>query len=333
MKKRYGMAIILLFFLSAAIVTGCRSASDKTNETKNAQGNESKDNQPVTLENADRELTFKKPPERAVALYQQDAELMVALGLENKLVGYSTVIENTPAKYQKKLKDIPVLAKKGYPSKEVLLEADPDLLIGSVRSFSDDGVGTVEEYEDLGIISYVTKYEEPETIDNQVYKEIIEISRIFGVEDRGKKLIQSMQKEMDDIKDQVGEVKKPLKVFLISGGQSGSAQTTGGTSLDNELIERAGGENIFSDVDKYIFDVSWEEVIDRDPDVIVTSYCCGTDPDDLKKMISNNPTLDDVTAVKNKNYVAAQVEDTTGTVRIPKGLKTLAKGFYPDRFK
>src|SRR5699024_12746478 len=95
----------------------------------------------------------------------------------------------------------------------------------------------------------------------------------------------------------------------ICGGESGSAQVAGGNFLDSHLIELAGGENIFADEEEYLLEVSWEEIVERDPDVIVTSYCCGTGPEDLERVIESNVSLQDVTAVKNENYIAAQVED------------------------
>lgn len=339
MNKRYRLVGICIFFMLATAVIGCSASSngdtEKTKDngegTENTATNVTEGSYPVTIENGDRALTIEEPPERAVALLQQDAELMVALGLEDKLVGYSLVSENTPSEYEDKLEDIPVLADT-IPSKEVLLEADPDFVIGTEVDFIDNGVGTVEELEDLGIDSYVTKLKKPKTIENQVYKEIEDISRAFGIEERGEALIESMQGEIDDITEQIGDVEEPLKVFYMNGGEDGSARTTGNDSLDTRLIELAGGENIFSDVDDYLFDVSWEEVVERNPDVIVLSFCCGTGPDDLQEVIANNEALKGVTAVENENYVAAEVEDTTGTVRIPSGLKTLAKGFYPERF-
>src|SRR5699024_5185613 len=78
-------------------------------------------------------------------------------------------------------------------------------------------------------------------------------------------------------------VDEPVKVLLMSGGESGSAQVAGGNSLDSHLIELAGGENIFADEEEYLLEVSWEEIVERDPDVIVTSYCCGTGPEDLER--------------------------------------------------
>ncbi|MBY7142307.1 ABC transporter substrate-binding protein [Virgibacillus sp. NKC19-3] len=340
MKHFYRISMILLSFIMAFVAVGCSSSngneegttSNEENGTENKADTASDEDFPTTVENAGRDLIFDEPPERVVALYQQEAELMVALGLEHKLVGYSIVAENTPPEYEEKLEDVPVLAENSYPSKEVLLGVDPDFVIGSERTFTDNGAGTVEEFDDLNIAAYVTESEKPETIENMVYKEIKEIAQIFGVEERGEKLIRSMQEEMDEITSQIGDVDEPVKVLLMSGGDAGSAQVSGGYALDNYLIELAGGENIFADEDKYLFEVNWEEIIDRDPDVIVTSYCCGTGPEDLEKMIAGNASLEDVTAVENDNYVAAQVEDTTGNVRVIQGLETLAEGFYPELF-
>lgn len=337
MNKKYMVVVLVMFLMSVWVVTGCSSSNAENNDKTSDQDNEEKDvsdeDFPVTIENAGRDLTFDEAPERAVALYQQEAELMAALGLEDKLVGYSVVSDNTPEEYAEKLEGVPVLGENSYPSQEVLLEADPDFVIGSERTFMDNGVGTVEDLDKLGISAYVTESEKPETIENMVYKEIEEISSIFGIESRGKELIQSMQAEIDDIVDQVGDVDEPVKVFYMSSAEAGSVQTTGGASLDNHLIELAGGENIFKDEDEYLFEVSWEEVIDRDPDVILTSYCCGTEPEDLEEVVKDNSSLTDVTAVKDNNFIAAEVEDTTGNVRVTRGLKTLAEGFYPDEFK
>lgn len=340
MKKTFYVIIVTLFLTMVAIIPGCSSSNENETETTNdenpAETTTNHDGEasfPVTIRNADRDLTFEEPPERVVALYQQEAELMAALGLEDKLVGYSIVSDNMPEEYEESLADVPVLAENDYPSKEVLLENDPDFAIGSERTFQDSGVGTVEELEKLGIDAYVTESEKPETIDNMVFKEIEDIAAIFGVEERGEELIQSMQADIDAITDQVGDVEDPLKVFYMSSGEAGSAMTAGGTSLDNHLIELAGGENIFGDVDEYLFEVTWEEVIDRNPDVIITSYCCGTSPEDLQDMINNNSSLEEVTAVEENNFVAAQVEDLTGNVRTTRGLEILAKGFYPEKFE
>src|SRR5690625_1865375 len=200
--------------------------------------------------------------------------MMAALDLEDKLEGYSIKSANTPEKYEEKLADIPVLGENDYPSKEVLLDTDPDFVIGSERTFVDNGVGTVEELDQLGITAYVTESEKPETIENMVYKVIEVTARNYGIKESGDEVIEEMEDDIDELVSQDDETADPLKVFYMSGGASKSVKTTGSISLDNYLIELAGGKNIFKDEEEYLFEVSWEEVIDRDPDVILMSYCC-----------------------------------------------------------
>lgn len=334
MKKTSLNLLFLLTVTLSIVLVGCNSATeDKTDTQENNTSENTEGDFPITIENANRDLTFDKAPERVIGLYQQEAELFAALDLEDKLVGYSIVSENTPEDLAEKLEEIPVLSENGYPSKEIILEKDPDFVIGSERTFTDNGAGTVEEFEQLNIAAYVTESQKPETIENVVFKQIDEIASIFGVKENGDALIESMQTEIDEITEKVATVDEPIKVLLMSGGESGSAQVSGGASLDNHLIELAGGENIFADVDEYLLEASWEEIVDKNPDVIVTSYCCGTKPEDLEKMFSNNQALQDVTAVKEKNFIPATVEDTTGNIRVVQGLEILAKGFYPELFE
>lgn len=332
MTKASRFYLLFILVMTAAVLASCGGNSDGDNsETKN-DSNEDVEGFPVTIENSGREMTFEEPPERVVALYQQEAELFAALGLEDKVVGYSIVTEDTPDEYKDQIEEMDVISEDDYPSKEVMLEKDPDFVIGSERTFQDNGVGSIEELDELGIDAYATESEKPETVDNMVYKQIEEISEIFGVEDRGDELIEDMKADIDEITEKVDDVDDPVKVLVMSGGESSSAQVSGGASLDSYLVELAGGENVFADEDEYLFEASWEEIVERDPDVIVTSFCCGTGPDDLEKVLENSDSMKDVTAVKENNYVAAQVEDTTGNVRVTRGLEKLAKGFYPDKF-
>lgn len=332
MTKASRFYLLFILMMTAAVLASCGGNSDGDNSEAKNDSNEDVEGFPVTIENSGREMKFEEPPERVVALYQQEAELFAALGLEDKVVGYSIVTEDTPDEYKDQIEEMDVISEDDYPSKEVMLEKDPDFVIGSERTFQDNGVGSIEELDELGIDAYATESEKPETVDNMVYKQIEEISEIFGVEDRGDELIEDMKADIDEITEKVDDVDDPVKVLVMSGGESSSAQVSGGASLDSYLVELAGGENVFADEDEYLFEASWEEIVERDPDVIVTSFCCGTGPDDLEKVLENSDSMKDVTAVKENNYVAAQVEDTTGNVRVTRGLEKLAKGFYPDKF-
>lgn len=331
-----------IFLFSSLLLISCHSTEQKDKQGITAQTNaavlktgpnrgETPAPYPITLKNDGREITFDKPPKRIIPLMQQDAELLLALGLKDKIVGYSLISDYTPDPYKQQLKDIPVLSE-DIPSKEVIFNKDPDLIIGSETSFLDNAVGTRDRLNELGIHTYVAKANHPATIDNQVYQQIRDMAQIFDAPSQGEQVIGHMQNRIDSITDQLGTIDNPVKAVYLAGGKGGTLQAAGGDSLDSYLMELAGGKNIFEELDGYLVQVSWEEIVARDPDVIVISYCCGGNPDDLEDLIKTKSSLQGVSAVKHQRFVPVRVEETTGSMRIPTGLKKLAQGFYPDRF-
>jgi iron complex transport system substrate-binding protein len=335
MMKKY--LLLLSVIMAIAILAACGQSANKT-ETMSPEGpkNEAEKTEtyePVTLENAGRTITFTEPPQRAVAIYQEYAELAVELGIEDRFVGYGYTRDNTTPEFAEKLKNIPALAKLA-PSKEVFLEANPDLFIAWESDLSGMGFESPSDLEKLGINTYILAGgEKPQTMENMAYKEIHEISRIFGVKEKGDELIQSIKNRIDDVQEKIEDIEKPLKVFYMRGGEEGSARTAGGDTLQSHVVSLAGGENIFSELTGTVVEVSWEEVIDRDPDVIVFSYCCGNTPESLMETISQKPSLQDIKAVQNEHYVFVGLEEVYATIWIPSGVEKMAKGFYPDRFE
>src|SRR5699024_2682442 len=144
MKKSLSL-IMLLITVSMIVIAGCSTMNNQEKNTveNSEKTNESNSSYPVTIENAGQSLTFEKATEQVYCAYQQEAELLAGVNMQDKLVGYSMIINNTPAEYKEKLQDVPILSENSYPSKEVLLEADPEIIIGSERSFNENGVGTI----------------------------------------------------------------------------------------------------------------------------------------------------------------------------------------------
>ncbi|MBM4763594.1 ABC transporter substrate-binding protein [Bacillus sp. B15-48] len=332
MMKKY--LLLLSVIMIVAVLAACGQSATETSVTEGqkTEAEKTETYEPVTLENAGRTITYTEPPQRAVASYQEYAELAVELGIEDRIVGYGFSRDNTTPDFAEKLKNIPALAKLN-PSKEVFLGANPDLFIAWESDLAGIGFGSLSELEELGIKTYVLAGgEKPQTMENMAYKEISEISRIFSVQEKGDELIQSIKNRIDDVQEKIKD-EKPLKVFYMRGGEVGSAKTAGGDTLQSHVISLAGGENIFSELTGTVVEVSWEEVIDRDPDVIVFSYCCGNTPESLMETISKNPSLQDMKAVQNEHYVAVGLEEVYATIWIPGGVEKLAKGFYPERFE
>ncbi len=127
----------------------------------------------------------------------------------------------------------------------------------------------------------------------------------------------------------MGEV-EPVKVFVYDSGDK-TAFTAGGAGIGNDMIARAGGVNLFADLPKAFGDVSFEQVAERAPEVIVI-YDYGDQPvADKKKFLLGNPALKDAPAIKDQRFAVLPLSSTVLGVRAPEGVESLAGQLHPDR--
>lgn len=111
---------------------------------------------PVTIENCDLTTTYDAPPQRAVTMNQAATEIMLALGLEDQMVGTAYLDDAILPQYESAYASIPILSD-NYPSQEVLFGVEPDFVYGVYRSaFNDEAAGSRAELAELGIASYLS---------------------------------------------------------------------------------------------------------------------------------------------------------------------------------
>ncbi|MDF2684343.1 MAG: Fe3+-hydroxamate transporter substrate-binding protein [Brevibacillus sp.] len=287
---------------------------------------------PVTLKNNDREITYPKAPTRAVTLNQHVTEVMLALGLGDKMVGTAYLDDQILPEFKEAYDKVPVLSDK-YPTKEVLMAAEPDFVYAGWKSgFGDKGVGSMEELEKAGIQSYLheSSNKSGPTVDD-VFTDIQNIGRIFRVEDRAIELVGKMKMEMEQTTSKLGTVDKPLKVFVYDSGEEQAY--TAASNYMTALIKMAGGKNIFDDIQKGWADVSWEEVVIRNPDVIIIVDYGDKSLDQKRDLLLNKRELENVSAIQNKRLLVLPLSAAAEGVRAPIALKILAEGLYPEKFK
>ncbi|MEV5884726.1 ABC transporter substrate-binding protein [Streptomyces sp. NPDC052020] len=326
-------AVAAAVALSAALLTaGCGSPQGT------AQGAETTaspaDGFPVTVDNCGVKTTYDEPPSRVVTIHQHPAELMLALGLKDRMAGTafpdSAVLPGLREDYE----SIPELAKR-EPSFETVLEAEPDLVYGGYGSaFAENEGRSREAFADAGIDTYLNReYCGKERVTmKDTYEEIRTIGRIFGVPGRADELV-------SDLRDRVGrattavEGEPRLSVFVYDSGDK-TAFTAGGKSLATELIRLAGGENVFADLDDVFGDVSWEQVVQRKPEVIaIYDYEGAGSVERKKKFLLSQPALADVPAVRNQRFVVLPLTATLVGVRSAYAVEDLARGLHPESFR
>jgi iron complex transport system substrate-binding protein len=331
-KRFIPLLSIIFLLLFIFILPACSQQAQTKQQASEAAGTEKSSAQaPVKIENFNRTLTFTEAPKRAVSLNQHTTEIMLALGLEDRMVGTAYLDDEILPEFKDQYNKIPVLAAK-YPSLEVLLGTQPDFVYGRQSAFGKKGVASVEDLAQKGIQAYVAQgtYVETATIKD-VYEDILNIGRIFRVEKKAEDLVAEMKKDIQKVQQQIGKVEKPARVLVYDSGDD--ALFTVGRGLTSDLISLAGGQNVFDDIPKSWVNVSWEESVKRAPDVIVIADYGNIPAAEKIKKLSQHPALADVPAIKNKRFVVLPLSDIFEGIRNARAVDTLAKGFYPDKFK
>lgn len=268
---------------------------------------------------AGNEFAVPEKVEKIISTAPSNTEILTALGLGDKLVAidkYSSDIEGIN-------KDIAQIDFRN-PDAEAIVELQPDVVIASGHNAegSEDPFAAVKE---AGIT--VVYLPSAESIDG-IYKDIEFISEVTGTESEGKKVVDELKSEIDDIK-KVGETITDKKKVYFEIGSTPTLYSFGKNTFLNEIIEIIGAENVFADQESWI-SPSEESVISANPDVIITNE---TYIDKATEVIATRPGWDTINAVKNKEiFLVDNNTSSRGSQNIIKAIKDIAKAVYPDKY-
>ncbi|MCX5390953.1 ABC transporter substrate-binding protein [Streptomyces sp. NBC_00094] len=307
------------------LLAACSAPSEPAPSAKPAPGF------PYTVDNCGVKATYQAPPKRVVTMNQHVTEIMLALGLEKSLAGTAYLDDAILPAYKKAYDSVPVLAKE-YPSKEALLAADPDFVYGGYASAFDakDGRGRDDlKRSGIGTRLNIEYCPSGSTSLDDLYREVHEIGRTFGVPDRAETWTREARATVTATEKRLKGT-PPVSVFVYDSGDK-TAFTAGGKGIGDELITRAGGRNVFADLDKAFGDATWEQVVDRRPDVIVIYDYGTTTVEQKKKRLLDDPALKDVPAIKNRRFAVMPLSDTVLGVRVPAAVDKLAAQLHPAR--
>ena len=122
-----------------------------------------------------------------------------------------------------------------------------------------------------------------------------------------------------------------MKVFVYDKERDGGAYTCG-NNFTATLIEYGGGENIFKDMEETWQVVSWEEVVDRNPDVIVINDYGDIPLEQKISELMDNPIMSTVTAVQENNIISISLCESFASSQTADTIEKFAQAFHPDCF-
>lgn len=280
----------------------------------------------ATIDNCGFSLATSPAPEKVVTIKSTPLELMLALGLEDHIVG-SAFLDGPVAEELAPEGWEPNVLAEDLPSQEVLISASPDFVFAGWESnLSTDGVGTREDLLSKGMRTYVappacefgSEITEPLAFGD-VFQMITEVGSIFEVEDRAEALIAEQQTRLDAVATPTANV---TALWYSSG--SDTPFVGGGTGTPHMIMTAAGLENVASSELQSWYGMPWETFVASDPDVIVLVDAPWNSAEEKRERLESHPAASKMTAVQEGNYIIVDFATTEAGVRNVEAVETIA---------
>ncbi|GGO20853.1 ABC transporter substrate-binding protein [Micromonospora parathelypteridis] len=290
---------------------GCSGGGPATSD---AQGHLAS---PVQLTNCGLPVGITAPPQRAIALEQNATEIMLSLGLADRMAGTSYQTDPVLPELRPAYEKVPVLAKL-YPSREAVRAANPDFVYSTYTSaYAPDAAGSRADLAKLGVPAYLSEFacEDPADANQTVtfdglFKEIRDIARVFGVPERAEQLIREQQSRLDGARGAApsgaGQPSTGQSLLWYYSGTS-TPYLAGHGGVPDAISSLLGVRNTFTDASQKWPAGNWEEIAKRNPDVIVLADLTrGGDGDSAQSKIDflrRNPVTSKLDAVVAGRFI------------------------------
>ncbi|WBB78490.1 ABC transporter substrate-binding protein [Micromonospora sp. WMMD882] len=272
-----------------------------------------------------------------VTLDQSSTETLLALGLAARMAGTSNLKTRVAPRFQADYETIPVLNPKKLTG-EQLRAATPDLVMSSFAAlYTREQVGTREELAELGLPSFVSAVDCPAangagaTPFDLLFTDYEKLGRVFGVEDRAAALVA----EQRAVLEQAGGTRRSLReqpsVVWLYSVFNGLPYVAGKGGMPSAMSQLVGARNAFDDVDQQWPEVSWEQIAQRDPDIIVVGDLSergapGDSAQEKLAMMRRDPVVSELSAVRENRIIQVPGIEMDPSVRTVDALRVLIDG-------
>ncbi|MGE4425663.1 MAG: ABC transporter substrate-binding protein [Solirubrobacteraceae bacterium] len=296
---------------------------------------------PVTLDNCGHAVTIEQAPQRVVSVNQGSTEILLSLGLQDRLKGTATWTDRIRPNLAAANAKVPRLSD-GPVSAERVLQEEPELVTASFGgALENDDPDQRERYDKLGVATYVAPSHCENRTDSSgdgprseplhmrtIYAEIRELARIFDVQDRGERLVRSLEERMEQATGSVDGKGVSVAYWFANTESPYMAGCCGSPGI---MTRALGVENAFADTHTEWPQVGWETVLDRDPTILVLGDLqrrsqTGDKLADKIRFLESNPVTKRLTAVRHKRYVIMNGADMNPSIRTVDGVEKLAAG-------
>lgn len=288
-----------LLVAGSLLLAACSSSTEATG------GETSTDGYPVTVDNCGADVTFDSEPERLVLLKSASVPALHSLGVLDRAVARAGAF---PQEYfdeatLEELEDIPELTSDVdatghlHISKDIVIAQEPDVVFGEVENLPRQSLeaSNIPLLEEPAFCA--TGADESPDFDS-VYNQVEVYGEVFNKHDKADTEITDLQDRVEAAKAQVPEDEQRTAAVLYPTVGGGTTYAYGTGSMAHPQLEAAGFTNVFEDTSERVFEVSSEQLLGRDPDIIILLHSEG-DPEAVEDTLRNLPGAETLTAVQD----------------------------------
>ncbi|MBI9046694.1 MAG: cobalamin-binding protein [Anaerolineaceae bacterium] len=314
MKTKFLILIICITILASVI--GC---SPTTIEEKSETEKQSVESVfPLSFtDGLGKEIILEAYPQKIISLAPSNTEILFAIGARQQVIGRDFFSD-----YPVEALELPVIGDMTGNNLEVITDLQPDLVLAAEINSPDD----IQAIEDLGFTVYTLS--NPLDLDG-LYENLRIMAQLSGHEDEAETLITSLKSQVEEVVALMKDVETRPRIFYeLDASDSAKPWTVGQGTYHELMIQMAGGENIGSIFDTPYPQISQEELILQNPEIILLSDAMWGI---TAEMVAERPGWSSIKAVQNKAIYPfdANLLDRPGP-RMVQGLIELAHLIHPE---
>jgi iron complex transport system substrate-binding protein len=301
---------------------------------------------PLTINSCGRDITFEKPPARAVSIGQSSTEILYLLGLADKMVGTAVWLGPVLKGYEEANARVERLADND-PSFESVVARKPDLVTVQFQwHVGPEGiVGKPEQFDELGIPVYTSPADcigkdntgggdgvrrKVFTMD-LIYQEIRDLAKIFNVQDRGEAVVSDLKKREEAARARIASANGKLSaVFWFSSAELDiDPYVAGRNGAPGYIMSALGIRNVVESDEEWPT-VGWETIAKANPTMIVAGRMERRrfPADDIAvkhEFLKTDPVASLMPAVKEGHVFEMDAQAMNPTIRTIEGIEALAE--------
>ncbi len=275
----------------------------------------------VLTDGLGRTVTMDQPAQRIVSMAPSATELLYAVGAGSQMVGRDSFSD-----YPEEALSLPDIGgSMGDYSYEAVAALNPDLVIAAEINTPDQ----VKALEDLGLTVFYIK--NPTTFDD-LFLIIQTVGQLTGHQAEAGTLVTSLSDRVQAVTTTIAQASTtPVVFYELDGSDPAKPWTSGPGTFMDQLITMAGGKNVGASLQSSWAQISVEELIVQNPDILLLgdgAYGMTAD------QVAARTGWADIKAVKeNKIFTFDDNLVSRAGPRLVEGLETLAKLIHPELFK